>query len=134
MNRDEFKINDEVWDIFYGFGIVVNVVKGKPYSVVVKFKDGDYVNSYTKEGECCSNRKRTLFFEEIIIPESAYKRPRWRAKSGDIYCHISGTGLIMHIAEFDNFDNNAHYKVGNYFKTEEEAKESKFYKVFHEEE
>lgn len=134
MKADEFKVGDTVYCIIHGKGIICQISGSIDYPVLVKFSDGELKRCYTQDGRYVKEGGRALFFEEIIIPESAYKRPRWRAKSGDIYCHICGTGLIMHSAEYNTLENDAHFNTGNYFKTEEQAKESKFYKVFHEEE
>lgn len=134
MKKDEFKVGDEVYCFFNKKGKCIRIENDRrTYPVVIRFETGKIL-SYTSSGKYEINGVITLFFKKIIIPESAYKRPRWRAKSGDIYCHISGTGLITHSSEYNTFENDVHCNTGNYFKTEEEAKESKFYKVFHEEE
>jgi hypothetical protein len=126
---DEFKVGDKVWDMTYGWGEIYNIIGGG-FPIHVNF-DSIYI-SYTLNGECYAGKNRTLFFEEIKIPESAYKRPRWRAEKQDSYCFIAGTGLVTMQKDFGSFENDKHFKHGNYFKTEEEAKESKFYKLFHE--
>lgn len=134
MKKDEFKVGDEVYCFFNKKGKCIKIeYDRRTYPVIIRFETGK-VLSYTPSGKCEINGVRTLFFEEIKIPESAYKRPRWRAEEGKYYYYISGTGLIMHSAEYNTFEDDARCNTGNYFKTEEEAKESKFYKVFHEEE
>ena len=133
MKIDEFKVNDEVWDTTYGWGNVVSLNGDIDLPVVVIFENGYNTLRYTKDGRQSNVTSRTLFFEEITIPDSAYKRPKWRAEKFDAYFFVAGTGLLLEQKEFGNIENNAHYETGNYFKSEQQAKESKFYKVFHEE-
>ena len=70
MNRDEFKVNNKVWDTAYGWGDVVSLSSDIDFPVVVKFANIDDIISYTKDGRQSNDTNRTLFFEEIIIPES----------------------------------------------------------------
>ena len=133
MKADEFKVGDEVHCIFYGKGECIKIEEDdRIFPVTIKFETGRIL-SYTKDGRYLIDGIRTLFFEEIKIPESAYKRPKWRAKEGEFYFLVDTTGDILKILDSRNFYDDKKFKIGNYFKTEEEAKESKFYKVFHEE-
>ena len=119
--------------MIYGKGIVKRIDIGS-YPVRVEFF---YVNStltigYTQDGKYTEEGLRTLFFEEIPIPESAYKKPKWRAEKGCNYFYVMSDGNINITFDDRTECNDLCFKHGNYFKTEEEAKESKFYKVFHE--
>lgn len=132
MKADKFEINDKVWDIRYGWGYV-SKIGNDVFSVCVLFKNTKTA-TYTTDGKSALDFNRTLFFEEIKIPESAYKRPKWRADTNNIYYYINASGDFAFMSESGNDYDNKKFNIGNYFKTEEEAKESKFYKVFHEEE
>jgi hypothetical protein len=78
--------------------------------------------------------------ETILFPSkenrdwSTFETLRWRAERHSYYYYVSAYGGICdYTDDRSSFDDNM-WNVGNYFKTEEEAKNSKFYKVFHEEE
>lgn len=63
------------------------------------------------------------YFEKV----SEYKR--WRADRGDNYYYVDGDGSVTAYGECgDETDNNL-YKIGNYFKTEEEAKQKRDYNI-----
>ena len=68
-----FRINDIVWAMCYGWGIVVPDALSVDYPVRVQF-DNDTIH-YNHEGVEDGMVYRTLFFEEIPIPESALKHP-----------------------------------------------------------
>ena len=94
MKADEFKVGDEVYCFFNKKGKCIRIeYDRRTYPVIIRFETGK-VLSYTSSGKCEINGVRTLFFEEIIIPESAYKRPRWRAVENDIYYFVDTTGKI----------------------------------------
>lgn len=71
MKRTEFKVGDKVWSMRFGWGKVNRILRGSTYPVFVFFSDNTEV-SYTADGRVVSNSNRTLFFEEIQIPKSAY--------------------------------------------------------------
>lgn len=133
MKKDEFKVGDTVYCMIHGEGIVEtidNVLYDFP--IKVRFKKDMILRSYTKDCKKREDSNRTLFFEEIQIPESAYVRPKWRAEKGNKYFLINSIGDIYNTVDNYYEIDDLHFKKGNYFQTEEEAKESKFYKVFHE--
>lgn len=75
-----FKVGDRVWCIKYGWGTVVEVERGCVYPVCVKFDNGAR-DAFTNEGlSDYEYGYRVLFFEEIIIPNSALERPRKTAE------------------------------------------------------
>ena len=67
--RTEFKVGDRVWDIRFGWGEVHRI--DSDCSPIVVYFDDDREDSYTVNGEFNKNQRRTLFFQEIPIPESA---------------------------------------------------------------
>ena len=134
MKADEFKVGDEVYCFFNKKGKCIRIeYDRRTYPVIIRFETGK-VLSYTSSGKCEINGVRTLFFEEIIIPESAYKRPRWRAESGGEYFLVGSSGDIYSTRDNYYEIDDLHFKTKNYFVSKQEARESKFYKVFHEEE
>ncbi|MGL5049707.1 MAG: hypothetical protein ACRC6E_03630, partial [Fusobacteriaceae bacterium] len=96
---------------------------------------GSIRKSYTTDGKDSDNDvNRILLFEEIEIPISALIRPRFRALKGDVFWYVSAFGITTKGIDYYSICDETLYKTGNYFKTEEETKESKFYKVFYKEE
>lgn len=70
-----WEIGQEVWDVCYGKGKVVEVTKGD-YPVVVQFAL-DEVMSYTLQGKVHNDYNRTLFFSEptVIADTMPPKKP-----------------------------------------------------------
>lgn len=131
MKKDKFEVENTVYCVMFGKGVVDNIDEEEYYPVTVTFENGRE-ESYTSNGEYYANSNRTLFFEEIPIPESAYVKPKWRAEKGNKYFLINSIGDIYNTIDNYYEVDDLHFEKGNYFQTEEEGKESKFYKVFHE--
>ncbi|MGL5014450.1 MAG: hypothetical protein ACRC6V_09210 [Bacteroidales bacterium] len=123
-----FKVGDKVWSISYGWGEIVGIDHNSSYMLKVQFDD-EYI-TYTDDGKQYYGNNRDLFFKEIPIPMEALERPRWRAEKYDSYFVVTRNGGILEISEQGYQIDDEQYECGNYFQTEEEAKESKFYKVF----
>ena len=65
-------------------------------------------------------------FEYIIL-----RKKRWRASE---YRFVGSYGGINTAYDDSTWLDDTRYRLGNYFHTDEEARASKFYKVFHGEE
>ncbi|MGL6131380.1 MAG: hypothetical protein ACRCZ9_07190, partial [Fusobacteriaceae bacterium] len=120
----------------FGWGKVVDTSyqnNATLYPIRVEFECG-HAYSFTKSGNQYNCGLRALFFEEIVIPTSALSRPRWRADERKCYHYITSIGGVDYSCDTGDEVDDARFEIGNYFKTREEAEESKFYKVFHEEE
>lgn len=111
---------------------------------IIKFKDAINRERYTLNLESVSvdeeyfvditNLKISVYskkvFEEIkkmidLINEKYGIPKRWRAEKKEIYFYVADKGCISDTWEdFDSADNKR-YKLGNYFKTEEEAEKVK---------
>ena len=131
-----FKVGDRVYDIiFKEYGEVVDVILADD-CVEVGF--GENIVCYTFDGKIKEifSQIRSLYFKEfeINIPKEALVRPRWRAPEGDIYAMVDHFGYIIGERESNSPADDRLFSIGNYFKTKEEAANSKFYKAFHEEE
>jgi hypothetical protein len=59
---------------------------------------------------------------------------RWRAERFWCYFRVTSYGEIVNAVDYYHYNDDHRYSIGNYFKTEEEAKNSKIYKAFHEKE
>ena len=133
MRKDEFKAGDSVWCMIYGKGIVYTVSDNEEYPVVVTFGEGIGIErTYTTDGRCHINLNRTLFFEEVKIPASAYIKPKWRANFQEGYYYVTDTGDCQYYRDGYSREDGNRFRCGNYFKTAKEAQDSKFYKAFYE--
>ncbi|RLA44625.1 MAG: hypothetical protein DRR06_09225 [Gammaproteobacteria bacterium] len=81
------KKGQKVYSVDFGWGIVVSTTSIGSYPVHVEFNNNLYgtIETYTKKGERYSERNQSLFFEEIVIPESALRPPKekWIPKEGE---------------------------------------------------
>lgn len=69
----EFKVGERVYSVTWGWGVVDRMINNDSYPVLVKF-DCNQIISHTVDGKHNKYALRTLFFEEIPIPESALVR------------------------------------------------------------
>jgi hypothetical protein len=80
MNTKIFEVGDNVWETRWGHGIVIGIDKNpnEQYPVAIQFKmhDLDEPKSFTWDGRYYPNENRSLFFEEIQIPETALTKKR----------------------------------------------------------
>lgn len=102
------KIDDRVWSLIDGWGIVIENYSKKDYPILVKFDDGKY-NRFTIEGKCSIfNLNPTLFWNEIKfeIPQPP-KRKVTKTFEGYI-----------------NINKNKKANGGMFYSTEDDAKKS----------
>lgn len=127
--KEIFQVGDKVWSLEYGFGNVICVENCVEYPIFVSYKDD--VVTYTEDGRAFNTSlNRSLFFQELEIPKEALVRPKWRAEDKQIYYFVDSMGEIIEIIDTKSIKDNSRFMLDNYFKTREEAKQSKFYKVF----
>lgn len=69
--------------------------------------------------------------EGIVMINLKTKPIKWRAEPGKHYIYVNDIGFVDYTEESLTNSDDRRYEPGNYFKTAEEAKQSKFYKVFH---
>ena len=67
-----FKINQTVWCVIYGKGVVENIHEAETYSIRVKFTD-DVNATYTNEGKYHEKGNVTLFPYPVEIVKAATK-------------------------------------------------------------
>ncbi|MGL5231920.1 MAG: hypothetical protein ACRC7W_01130 [Fusobacteriaceae bacterium] len=127
-----FKVGDKVYCMLYGEGKVIKL-ESDIYCIGVVFKNNFY-RWYTADGRLKEGCPSTLGFTKIEMPKPVQIRLRWRANHNGGYFHVNTMGFINDAIEVGDSTDRGRFKVGNYFQTEQEAKESKFYKVFREEE
>ena len=132
MNLEGIEVGDRVWCVLYGYGTVVGMDKSD-YPIRVHFDGGDGTD-FTSEGREFSEEKEpSLFFEmpKMYKNKEYPKKPRWRANRNDPYYFVTDIGGVGDHLEKKDWIDNEFFKVGNYFKSEEKAKESEIYKAFH---
>ncbi|MGL4998221.1 MAG: hypothetical protein ACRC5T_04570, partial [Cetobacterium sp.] len=113
----------------HGWGKVEDVEYSTLFPILVDFEE--YFDMYTVDGKnAIIDKKACLFFEQIEIPVSATTKSKFRAIYGEKYYSINHYGVVERSIERGYKTDSRLVETGNYFKTEEEAKESKFYKVF----
>ncbi|MGL5964739.1 MAG: hypothetical protein ACRCZ2_10145 [Fusobacteriaceae bacterium] len=88
---------------------------------------------YSDGRDTARARVPSLAFKEFEFPADLQERPRWRAEKYCLYYFVNATGEIERGLDHNWGSDNRRFEIGNYFETEDEAEESKFYKVFHEE-
>ncbi|MGL5460512.1 MAG: hypothetical protein ACRDBY_12930 [Cetobacterium sp.] len=71
-STNQFKLGDLVWSQEYGWGIIVSTNYSNSYPLRVSFKNKDV--AYTLNGKRMDYLNRSLFFQEIPIPEDCFKR------------------------------------------------------------
>jgi len=59
--------------------------------------------------------------------EAEMKPKRWRAEKYNSFYYVNSEGEIIKLVDYYNNNDNAWYRVGNYFRTEEDAKRSLIY-------
>lgn len=97
---DDFRVGDRVWDFQFGWGRI-NEIAVDAYPVGVYFDERPGIEWFSKDGkyEDHESLHRTLFFEEIPIPESAIKRP-WTPEPGEWVAVKNSMDSCWHIREF----------------------------------
>ena len=73
VQKDEFRVGDEVWCLLYGKGVVTYCGHEGDYPVEVAFENADNAH-YTLDGRYYKEANRTLFFSEPKI-EASVTRP-----------------------------------------------------------
>ena len=135
-NLKGIEIGDRVWSTLYGYGTVVEIDESANYPILVNFdRDCNVIDpvSFSRDGKSWSTHEvPSLFFDipEMYKEENYPEKPRWRAKLEGRYYLVTSLGTVNHCQESGNLYDDALFDVGNYFKTEEEAMNSKFYKAF----
>ena len=97
---------------------------------------------YEYTGEYRRSSEGELFLDDGMVlagqsvaPWLILRKKRWRANNElRYYCYVENNGDIFTIEDYQDYLDNSRYEKGNYFRTKEEAKASKFYKVFHQKE
>lgn len=132
----KFRVNDTVHSFVYGKGTISHIVTTQklPYPIEVDF--GNEKRWYTEEGRFFIGANIDLFFAEPKFSnyDEMMNRPKWKPKEDEFYYYVNTYGVIDATSYSEKIIDPERFKIGNCFETIKEAKESKFYKVFHEEE
>lgn len=91
----------------------------------------EQVNKLQKELSVCQNQMKTTqeeldkLYAQVNSASDEVEIIRWRAQQGAQYYIISGFGEVLVETERNDFNSNNYFALGNYFKTEQEAKDHK---------
>lgn len=100
--------------------IICTDKKGDIYSIVGLIEEGkdEYINTFTEDGLLSIHSKDSGSNLFLV-------KKRWKPKEGDCYYIVSSTlGVLMQENyQEDIYQDKLFYKVGNCFKTKEEAEE-----------
>lgn len=126
-----FEEKDKIFDIVFGAG-EVNRIDGD--NVIVHFTCSDLEYEYDQRGCMTDCARRTLYFKpfDFVIPEEATIKPKWRAEQNKSYFFINSFGDIEQTTELSNTADDRRFLKRNYFRNENDAKNSKIYKVMNE--
>ena len=104
-----FKVNDDVYDIHYGWGKVFAIKdNGSTSPIIVTFKDLDeeFECLYTSDGRTELGYSQVLSFTEYTLKGFSQKRPEELPKPGDIvwvkdkeYDHANAKSMAESIAD-----------------------------------
>lgn len=84
---------------------------------------GDNANKDNTINLCTEDEKKEIEVKVKNINEKYGIMKRWRGKRNDVYFSIDSCFLCDDDEDFHTKYDNRKYEIGNYFKTEEEAKE-----------
>lgn len=140
-NSQKFKVGDKVIDIIRGrIGkiIDINTLTKDSYPISVEFNDNEVI-SFTLDGRDYIRDKyprllhhRDDYNYDIIDFNNLPRRQeykKWRAEVGGIYYFIkrddydSELDRVCETKDYYSYISNEQYKIGNYFKTREQAQE-----------
>lgn len=136
MENKEFQtavVDDRVYHITEGWGRITGIDYTLIFPIKVNFDNG-ILSTYTLDGKAYKQSLYSSIYWDvpteivkgrIIVPP----KPRWRAKYNCPYYFINSCGNINFGYE-DPQVGSQRFNKGNYFKTEEEAKNSDIYNVF----
>lgn len=110
MNQNDFQVGDKVHCLLFGEGTVTGFRKNSEFPVIVQFNGKE--DNYSKDGILLQGGKRTLYFEPVVAPKSAFVRPKKVLhKAGAILRFQSThTEYIRELAE-DFFEGDKIYAV-----------------------
>jgi hypothetical protein len=128
----------ELYSAIHGpvkFGRVYTGVNGSNFYPIEVLDDQDCEQYYTADGKYFNleNAECVLFPSKENRDWSTFKIPRWRAERGSHYFYVTSWGEIYKAADIYSGNDDQAWKSGNYFKTVDEAVESKIYNAFNRE-
>jgi hypothetical protein len=110
-------------------------VNGSNFYPIEVIDEQDCDQYYTADGKYFNleNAECVLFPSKDNRDWSTFKLPIWRAKKGCYYFYVSVWGEVVKSTDFYINTDNDIWKSGNYFKTVDDAMNSKIYNAFNRE-
>lgn len=108
--KEDFESNDLLEWITIGGNYVCN--------------DKIFINRVYPNIPFIARNETTFIFKDIVdkINEKYGIPYRWRAEKNDEYFFINDYGIVLSLEETYSNEDNYNYELGNYFKTDEEAR------------
>lgn len=142
MNYDNvFEIQfKEVWDNKYAWKIVKNnidfkntggeiklnnlKISSKFKDILYKFDESTYEWTILDDNILIDYSQKSILEDFVNYVNKKYFKPiRWRANKSDYYYYIDSYGDISREQEAYDWRGDFRYSLGNYFETEEQARE-----------
>lgn len=87
-----------------------------------KFQITNYGIERLQDGEWqCDIAANSFIFEKLLVSKYTIKRKSWKPKIGENYWVIVPDGDISEYAWLDSLGGHSNYKLGNCYRTREEA-------------
>jgi hypothetical protein len=82
---------------------------------------GDVRNA--EDGDTWLHSDGRALLGPMALPVPILRRKRWRAKHGETFYSVSGGGNVFPMTEQGRWQDHLRYRIGNYWQTEQQAKE-----------
>lgn len=114
MTFENAKVGDRVWDIQYGYGIIISNTHTKDVPLYVKFDigyDKHFILEGIRDGNSWESIKiPTLFWQKWEIPEVAYVKPLPNLEvDTKIYVSTKELPEVWHRRYFSHFEGDKVY-------------------------
>jgi hypothetical protein len=117
----------ELYSPLYGCVHFLRIVSA---GISVKTQAGGYKTIPTN-GKLYRDGEIMLYPSNDNRDWTTFNPPRWRAEIGGMYYAVNMFGDVDPVTDKTNRMDDLLYNCGNYFSSEDEAKESAIYKAFH---
>ena len=109
MEKETFKdakVGDRVWDMRFGWGVIVSDTHTKESPLYIKF-DSSHAKHYNLQGiHYYFNTIQTLFWDEFEIPKEAYVKPLPKLEVDTKVIVWNNDFSLKQRRHFSHFDSN----------------------------